>query len=175
MINRYVRIKSFSPDDPGEASDAKELKVRFIRNLKYCDLFARNTDELKEWLKHLSRFMIRMDFHERFKIRKMIGEGSFAKVYLGKQKEDGKDYAVKAFSKDYILSQPKGRESMKNEINILLDLAHRNVIELFEVHESKNSLYVILEYLGGGSLSDFLKRSTDFLSDETILNIIKYS
>lgn len=95
-------------------------------------------------------------------------------MYLGKQKEDGKEYAVKAFSKEYILSQPKGRESMKNEINILLDLHHRNVIELIEVHESKNSLYVILEYLGGGSLSDYLKRSTEFLSDDTVLKIVKY-
>lgn len=69
---------------------------------------------------------------------------------FGKTKEDGKEYAVKAFSKEYILSQPKGKDSMKNEINILLDLHHRNVIELFEVHESKNSLYVILEYLAGG-------------------------
>ena len=63
---------------------------------------------------------------------------------------------------------------MKNEISILLDLHHRNVIELFEVHESKNSLYVIVEYLGGGSLSDFLKGSTDFLSDEAVLSIVKY-
>ena len=62
---------------------------------------------------------------------------------------------------------------MKNEINILLDLHHRNVIELFEVHESKNSLYIVLEYLSGGSLSDFLKRSTEFLTDETVLKIIK--
>lgn len=92
---------------------------------------------------------------------------------MGKQKEDGKEYAVKAFSKEYILSQPKGKDSMKNEINILLDLHHRNVIELFEVHESKNSLYVILEYLAGGSLSDFLKRSTEFLSDDTVIKIVK--
>lgn len=63
---------------------------------------------------------------------------------------------------------------MKNEINILLDLHHRNVIELFEVHESKNSLYVILEYLGGGSLSDYLKRSTEFLSDDSVIQIVKY-
>lgn len=80
LLNRYVRIKTFSADDPGEAEEASKFKVRFIRNLKYCDLFARNEAEYKEWLKHLSRFMIRMDFHERYKIRKMIGEGSFAKV-----------------------------------------------------------------------------------------------
>ena len=80
LLNRYVRIKTFSAEDPGEVEEASKHKIRFIRNLKYCDLFARNQAEYKEWLKFLSRFMIRMDFHERYKIRKMIGEGSFAKV-----------------------------------------------------------------------------------------------
>lgn len=80
MLNRYVRIKTFSADDPAEAEDAAKHKLRFIRNLKYCDLYARNEDEFKQWMRQLSRFMIRMDFHERYKIRKMIGEGSFAKV-----------------------------------------------------------------------------------------------
>ena len=75
-----MRIKYFSLDDPAEAADAAKHKIRFIRNLKYCDLYARNEQEFREWMKHLSRFMIRMDFHERYKIRKMIGEGSFAKV-----------------------------------------------------------------------------------------------
>lgn len=79
-MNRYVRIKTFSFDDPAEKEDAAKHKIRFIRNLKYCDLFARNEKEFYEWMKHLSRYMIRTDFHERYKIRRMIGEGSFAKV-----------------------------------------------------------------------------------------------
>lgn len=85
LINKFTRIKTFSEDDPAEAEDASLNKVRFIRNLKYCDLFARNEDELVEWMNHLSRLMIRTDFHERYKINKMIGEGSFAKVGLNLQ------------------------------------------------------------------------------------------
>ena len=35
----------------------------------------------------------------------MIGKGSFAKVYLATKKEDGKEYAVKAFNKEFMLEQ----------------------------------------------------------------------
>ena len=94
-------------------------------------------------------------------------------MYLGKQKQNKQLYAVKAFSKEFILAQPKGLESIKNEIDILMHLDHKNVIKLSEVHESKNSLYVVCEYLEGGSLNDFLRRSTDYISVPVILKIVK--
>jgi serine/threonine protein kinase len=92
---------------------------------------------------------------------------------MAKQIEDGQLYAVKAFSKEFLLGQPKGRESIMNELDILIDLDHKNVIKVFEVHESKNSIYVVQEYLSGGSLNDLLKRSTDYISVQEILKIIK--
>jgi len=39
----------------------------------------------------------------------MIGKGSFARVYLVEEKEKKTRFAVKAFSKDYLLSQNKGK------------------------------------------------------------------
>ena len=39
-------------------------------------------------------------FHELFKPKKKIGKGNFASVYLAEKLEEGKNYAVKAFSKE---------------------------------------------------------------------------
>ena len=61
-------------------------------------------------------------------------------------------YAVKAFSKEYLLSQKKGKESLVNEIIVMRGLDHQNVMKLEEVHESKNSIYLVLELLEGGEL-----------------------
>ena len=58
-------------------------------------------------------------FHEEFLVTKMIGKGSFAKVYLATKKENNKQYAIKAFNKEYMSSQHKGKESLLNEIHIL--------------------------------------------------------
>jgi len=59
---------------------------------------------------------------------------------------------VKAFSKEYLLNQNKGRESLINEIQIMKGLHHKNIMNLIEVHESNNSIYLVLELLKGGEL-----------------------
>jgi serine/threonine protein kinase len=165
-----MRAKAALDEEPEDSSE--RFRLRFIRNLKYCDLYARNEDECKVWINKLGKIMIRTDFHERFKVKKVLGEGSFAKVYLGLNHEDKKYYAIKAFSKENLYRQNKGKSALKNEIDILLDLNNDNLMRLHEVHESKNSLYLVCEYLNGGSLNDYLKNSEDFLTADQVLNII---
>ncbi len=66
----------------------------------------------------------------------MIGKGSFARVYLVENKTSKEKFAVKAFSKDYLLDQKKGKESLMNEISIMKEVQHDNIMRLYEVHES---------------------------------------
>jgi len=49
-----------------------------------------------------------LTFHDDYKASKMIGKGSFAKVYLVESKANGKSYAVKAFTKESIILSNKG-------------------------------------------------------------------
>ena len=170
MDCKFMRIKSSLDDESEEPTE--KLRLRFIRNLKYCDLYSRNEEECRKWIQNLGTVMVRTDFHERFKVKKVLGEGSFAKVYLGLNFQDNKYYAIKAFGKENLYRQNKGKAAIKNEIDILLDLKSDNLMGLYEVHESKNSLYLVCEYLNGGSLNDYLKNSEDFLTADQVLNII---
>lgn len=43
-----------------------------------------------------------------------------------------------------------------NEINIMKQLDHPNIMKLYEIHESKNSVYLVVELLKGGELYDFI-------------------
>ena len=86
----------------------------------------------------------------------MIGKGSFARVYLVEDTKSGIKYAVKAFSKEYLQSQIKGKESLMNEISIMKELNHENIMKLEEIHESKNSIYLVLELLEGGELFNYI-------------------
>jgi serine/threonine protein kinase len=72
-------------------------------------------------------------FHEQFKPKKKIGKGNFASVYLAEKCESGKNYAVKAFSKEAAYSEDKGKECLIKEIEVMRSLAHRNCMQLFEV------------------------------------------
>jgi serine/threonine protein kinase len=55
--------------------------------------------ELIHWRNFLETKINQRGFHELFKPIKKIGKGNFASVYLVIKHEDGKKYAVKAFSK----------------------------------------------------------------------------
>jgi serine/threonine protein kinase len=81
-------------------------------------------------------------FHELFKPIKKIGKGNFASVYLAIRLEDDKKFAIKAFSKEATYAEDKGKESLVNEIELMRRFNHKNLMKLFEVYESQNSIYV---------------------------------
>jgi len=57
--------------------------------------------------------------------------------------------AIKAFSKEQYFRTKKGENSLLNEIYILRLLEHKNLLKLIEVYETKNSCYLVLQYLEG--------------------------
>lgn len=130
--------------------------IRFIRNMTYTDLWTDDQEHFNNWYSHLAKVFLQCDFHNKFNTIKMIGKGSFARVYLVENKENKQRFAVKAFSKEYLLSQPKGKASLINEIQIMQKLHHPYVMNLEEVHESKNSIYLVLELLEGGELLNYI-------------------
>lgn len=65
---------------------------------------------------------------------------------------DGTEVAVKAFPKETLMVDPKGMEALSNEINVMRLLDHRNILQLLEVFETQNSIYLCTEYLKGGQL-----------------------
>lgn len=160
MPTAFVRVdylvqKNFEQKDTGYC-------FRFIRNMRFCDLYAEDETAFREWKVQLGKVFIQVDFHTKFNTIKMIGKGSFARVYLVEDKETRNRYAVKAFSKEYLLSQAKGRESLINEIGIMQRLHHPYIMNLEEVHESKNSVYLVLELLEGGELLNYLSHKDGF-------------
>lgn len=105
-------------------------------------------------------------FHELFKPIKKIGKGNFASVYLVIKHEDEKKYAVKAFSKEGTYSEENGKESLINEILIMRRFNHKNLMRLYEIYESQNSIYISVELLEGGQLYDKIKSKHKFTPKE---------
>mmetsp|Transcript_19335 Transcript_19335/g.16558 ORF Transcript_19335/g.16558 Transcript_19335/m.16558 type:complete len:80 (-) Transcript_19335:81-320(-) len=79
----------------------------------------------------------------------MIGKGSFAKVYLVESKQSGENYAVKAFTKEslFLSNKSNAKPAMLNEIDIMRECNHENVIKLYEVYETEKSIYLVLELI----------------------------
>lgn len=129
--------------------------------------FLHSEGDLRRWREILSGKINQRGFHEQFKPKKKIGKGNFASVYLAEKLESGKNYAVKAFSKEAAYSEDKGKECLIKEIEIMRSLSHKNCMKLFEVFESDNSLYIVVELLEGGLLYDKVKAKYKFKPNET--------
>ena len=93
---------------------------------------------------------------EDYLITKELGKGSYAVVKLAKHKITKEKYAIKIYTKESLLD-PQKRNTVKNEINILKQLNHINIMKLYEVIDSSKYLYLVLEYIKGISLLDVIK------------------
>ena len=104
-----VRVEYFH----NEGSSAHEFGIKFIKNLHFFNIFASSLEQRNQARGVFSKHFIQSDFHTKFKVLKVIGKGGFAKVYLVEDNDrPTQQYAVKAFSKEYILSEPTGKVSL---------------------------------------------------------------
>lgn len=102
--------------------DSNSMSVygfRFSRNGKSFEIYTTDSNLFKTWKNVLIYRCIQSTFHEEFIVTKMIGKGSFAKVYLATKKSQNIQYAIKAFNKEFMASQHKGKESLINEISVM--------------------------------------------------------
>lgn len=100
----------------------------------------------------------RQDFHEFFKPIQKIGKGNFASVYLAQDLKKNRQVAIKAFMKD-IAFKGEGKMAIENEIKIMRRVDSKSVVKLFGVYETKNSLYLSMEYLQGMTLENYLRKN----------------
>ncbi|CAD8073381.1 unnamed protein product [Paramecium sonneborni] len=130
--------------------------IRIARNGKFLDL---QLDDYVVFKNMMASRCLQTTFHDEFGVTKMIGKGSFAKVYFATKKQTGANYAVKAFNKEFMQEQFKGRESLENEIKVMRRLNQENLVKLYETYETQNSIYFILDILKGGELLTRVKQS----------------
>eukprot|EP01138_Halocafeteria_seosinensis_P006419 gb/GECG01006562.1/.p1 GENE.gb/GECG01006562.1/~~gb/GECG01006562.1/.p1 ORF type:complete len:1077 (+),score=104.96 gb/GECG01006562.1/:1-3231(+) len=92
-----------------------------------------------------------------------LGKGTFGKVKLGKHLLTNEPVAIKILEKSRI-KEIADVERVTREIKILKRARHDNVIQLFEVIDATDQIYLVMEYLDGGELFDYIvrkKRLTD--------------
>ena len=107
-----------------------------------------------------------------YEFTKNLGKGGYGKVFQVRNKKSGQLYACKKLSKLNVNNLIKFRR----EINILVKMDHPNIIKLYDVFESQNSLYLIMEECHGGELFDrILKRieSNEMYSEKEACEIIQ--
>ena len=89
-------------------------------------------------------------FLDNYEVLKQLGKGGYGEVYRVKNRRTGEIRACKHLSKLRI----KFLDKFQREINILIKADHPNIIKLYEIFESKRSVYLIMEECKGGEMFD---------------------
>ncbi|KAI3494566.1 hypothetical protein L1887_40698 [Cichorium endivia] len=82
---------------------------------------------------------------------RLIGTGTFAKVYHGREVTTGESVAIKVINKDQVRDQGMV-EQIQREISATRLVRHPNIVELREVLATKSKIYYVMEYVSGGEL-----------------------
>eukprot|EP01035_Chromulina_nebulosa_P021003 gene21003-27216_t len=98
-----------------------------------------------------------------------IGRGAFGVVYQAFNVDTGDFVAVKRFP---IKSIPvESLASIESEIDLMRELNHPNIVKYISTVRSKNYLYIIMEYMENGSLSNVIKQYGSFSESLTAIYI----
>ncbi|XP_069469628.1 myosin light chain kinase family member 4 isoform X2 [Ambystoma mexicanum] len=98
----------------------------------------------------------------------IIGGGRFGQVHICTEKLSGLTLAAKIIKAKFL----KQKEEVKNEIFVMNQLNHSNLIQLYDAFESKHDIVLVMEYVAGGELFDrIIDESYSLTEMDTILFI----
>ncbi|PSC70383.1 SNF1-related kinase catalytic subunit alpha KIN10 [Micractinium conductrix] len=104
-------------------------------------------------------------FLSNYRLGKTLGIGSFGKVKVAEHILTGHKVAIKILNRKKI-KQMDMEEKVRREIKILRLFMHPHIIRLYEVVETPNDIYVVMEYVKAGELFDYIVEKGRLLEDE---------
>jgi len=89
---------------------------------------------------------------DHYEVQEKLGKGTFATVKKGVNKKTGEAVAIKIIKKKKL----SGKEliGIEREVDIMINLKHKNVVTLLDVFDSPKELYLVIELCKGGELFD---------------------
>ncbi|XP_010443564.1 PREDICTED: CBL-interacting serine/threonine-protein kinase 10 [Camelina sativa] len=88
---------------------------------------------------------------DKYDVGRLLGQGTFAKVYYGRSILTSQSVAIKMIDKEKVMKVGL-IEQIKREISVMRIARHPNVVELYEVMATKTRIYFVMEYCKGGEL-----------------------
>ena len=90
---------------------------------------------------------------DEYTLNECIGKGSFGEVYYTTKEDSSIPYATKRFNRENV-EKKENISYFINEITILKEIYHKNIIKIESLKKTKNHYYVIMEYCNGGTLTE---------------------
>lgn len=104
-----------------------------------------------------------------FTLLKKIGKGTYGEVFKAIDKRNDSICAIKIVA----LDEPKVIEDMRQEVNILSQISHGNLLKYLGSYLDIGRIWLSLEYCEGGSITSIAQSMSASLKEEYIVAICK--
>src|SRR4051794_13692744 len=98
----------------------------------------------------------------RYRLADLLGRGGMSEVWSAEDQELGRRVAIK------LLAPNADTLRFEREARAVASLGHPNITQLYDYGEENGRPYMVLEYLGGGTLEDRLKSRKPLPDDEAL-------
>lgn len=112
--------------------------------------------------------MIGKVINDRYEVLEKLGGGGMSVVYLAEDTILKRKVAIKAIS---IPANEKEEtiERFEREVHNLTQLAHKNIVNVYDVTENDDCFFIVMEYIDGPTLSEYIMNHQP-LDIQTIIN-----
>lgn len=104
-------------------------------------------------------------------LERKLGDGGMGVVYYAKHNKVDREVAIKVLHSDLFFNESI-HNRFKNEANALIKLNHPNIVKIYDYVEQENFACLIMEYINGHTLDDYIAKISGPLSSEKVISII---
>jgi serine/threonine protein kinase len=94
----------------------------------------------------------------RYSIKKKIGSGGMATIYLARDDMLGRDVAMKVLH-PHLAESEKSIKRFENEAATIASLSHENIIKLFDFGHSDDKCFLVMEFVEGMTIHELIERN----------------
>ncbi|KAK9468393.1 kinase-like domain-containing protein [Lipomyces arxii] len=134
-------------DEIGIGMGVAEDEIRFLVSYGQAHMRGRQSQTKDSVLQNSG-------IYGRYELCDVIGKGAFATVRKAIERSTGEEFAVKIIPRKRIMAGL----AVKREVEILMMVNHPNVVGLKEFYEDRVNVYLVMEYVSGGDLMDYITK-----------------
>ena len=109
---------------------------------------------------------------DHYNFSNKLGSGAYGSVRVASHKGSNLPRAIKTIQKKSISDDMRDQSKFFKEIDILRKTDHPNIVKLYEFYEDEENYHLVLEYLTGGELFDYILKSKN-ISEAIAANFMK--
>jgi len=131
------------------------------------EFYCKSNEQLQRWMKAMKKSFLLTNFIDMYKVGEVLGTGGYGKVHLVEENETKKKWAGKFVKVSKTKNIKRQQIMLSNEIKILRRMNHETIVKLYEVYEFGDEICMIMDYVEGDKLFNYIVQSKKLSEEET--------